>query len=90
MPDNETLEKTVGTLIFFVVWGTIVVLPVLGIGDPPRYEIVISTTAIAFTILGKMWDYEVKRALDSLIATDGGQPRDTSENTDSNSDGENQ
>jgi len=33
--------------------------------DPARYEIVIGTTAIVFTVLRKMWDFEVKRALNA-------------------------
>ncbi|QCW03558.1 hypothetical protein [Natrinema pallidum] len=75
MPDDETLERTIGTLALFVVWAAIVLGPMFTNADPPRYEISIGTTAIAFTILGKMWDFEVKRALEAAvpISTDGGQ-----------------
>lgn len=81
MPDDETLERTIGTLALFVVWAAIVLGPMFTNADPPRYEISIGTTAIAFTILGKMWDFEVKRALEGVvpISTDGGQPKDDSE-----------
>lgn len=78
MPDEETFERTVGTIILFIVWGAIVLGPMYTGADPPRYEISVGTTAIAFTVLGKMWDFEVKRAIEDVvpISTDGGQRRD--------------
>jgi hypothetical protein len=79
MPDEETLERTIATLILFGVWATIVVAPMFTGANPARYEIVIGTTAIAFTVLGKMWDFEVKRALNAVTLPDGGQSKDDSE-----------
>ncbi|WP_255291430.1 hypothetical protein [Natrinema sp. CBA1119] len=73
MPDDETLERTIGTLALFVVWAAIVLGPMFTGADPARYEIVIGTTAIAFTVLGKMWDFEVQRAL-NVALPDGGNP----------------
>jgi hypothetical protein len=76
MPDEDTFERTVGTIVLFGVWAAIVLGPMYTGADPPRYEIVIGTTAIAFTVLGKMWDFEVKRALNAVTLPDGGQSSD--------------
>lgn len=78
MPDDETFERTVGTIALFLVWSAIVLGPMFTNADPPRYEIVIGTTAIVFTVLGKMWDFEVQRALNAVPLPDGGQTEDDS------------
>ncbi len=79
MPDDETLERTIGTLALFIVWAAIVLGPMFTGADPARYEIVIGTTAIVFTVLGKMWDFEVKRALNAVTLTDGGKSKEDTE-----------
>jgi len=80
MPDEDTFERTVGTILLFVVWAAIVLGPMYTGADPPRYEIGIGTTIIVFTVLGKMWDFEVQRALNNAVPlTDGGKPDDNSE-----------
>ncbi len=77
MPDEETLEKTVGTILLFVVWALIVLGPMFLDAEPPRWELQIGITALAFSILGRMWNLEVERLLNGItISTDGGQPRD--------------
>ena len=72
MPDDETFERTVATIILMFVWAVIVVAPMFAGVERPRYEIVIGTTAIVFLVLGKMWDIEENRLLDALPLADGG------------------
>ncbi|AFZ73028.1 hypothetical protein [Natronobacterium gregoryi] len=78
MPDDESFERTVATLVLFGVWATIVIGPMFfPEAEPPRGELQISITAVAFLVLGRMWDLEIERVLDGVtISTDGGQPRD--------------
>ncbi|MDJ1434790.1 hypothetical protein [Halostagnicola sp. A-GB9-2] len=77
MPDEESLDRTVATLILFGVWATIVVAPMFTAADPPPWELQLGTTAVVFLVIGRMWDLEVERVLDGItISTDGGQPRD--------------
>ena len=77
MPDEDSLERTIATLILFGVWAAIVLGPMFTSADPPRYEIGIGTTIISWTVIGRMWGFEVDRLLDGIrISTDGGQPRD--------------
>ncbi|AFZ74542.1 hypothetical protein SAMN05443661_110163 [Natronobacterium gregoryi] len=78
MPDKDSLERTVATLILFGVWAAIVLGPMFfPEAEPPPSELQLGTTAVAFLVLGRMWDLEVERVLDGVtISTDGGQPRD--------------
>ena len=71
MPDDETFERTVATIILMFVWASIVLGPMFTGADPARYEIVIGTTAIVFLVLGKMWDIEENRLLDAIPLADG-------------------
>jgi hypothetical protein len=82
MPDEDSLERTIATLVLMLVWAVIVVAPMFAVVERPRYEIVVGITMVAFTILGKMWDFEVKRALNAVPLPDGGQTKDDSENND--------
>ena len=78
MPDHESLERTIATLVLFGVWATVVVGPMFAPeAEPPPWELQLGITAIAFLVLGRMWDLEVERVLDGVtISTDGGRPRD--------------
>ncbi|WP_235920773.1 hypothetical protein [Natronorubrum halalkaliphilum] len=78
MPDKDSLERTAATLILFGVWAAIVLGPMFfPEAEPPPWELQLGTTAVAFLVLGRMWDIEVERVLDGVtISTDGGQPRD--------------
>lgn len=67
VPDSETFERTIATIVLMLVWAAIVLGPMFTGADPPRYEIVIGTTAIVFTVVGKMWDFETKRMLEGLL-----------------------
>lgn len=73
MPDDETLERTVATIILLLVWAAMVLGPMFTDAEPPRYEITIGTTMVTYTVLGKMWDFEVQRALEAVPLPDGGQ-----------------
>ena len=78
MPDDDSFERTIATLILFGVWATMVVGPMFyPSAEPPAWELQLGITAVAFLVLGRMWDIEVERVLDGVtISTDGGQPRD--------------
>ena len=77
MPDDNSLERTVATLILFGVWAAIVLGPMFFDANPPPWELQLGITAVAFLVLGRMWDIEVERVLDGVpISTDGGRPRD--------------
>ncbi|WP_217468193.1 hypothetical protein [Haloterrigena gelatinilytica] len=80
MPDSETLERTGATLILFGVWAAIVLGPMFANADPPRAELQIAITALAFSILGRMWDLEVQRLLNGItISADSGKRQDDQE-----------
>ncbi|MCU4743478.1 hypothetical protein [Natronoglomus mannanivorans] len=74
MPDKESREKTVGTILLFIIWGAIVLGPMfIPWAEAAPYEIAIGTTAVAFTILGKMWGFQGRQLLNGItISTDGG------------------
>lgn len=67
MPDDETLERTFGTIVLFIVWAAIVLGPMYTSADPARYEISVGTTIITWTVIGRMWDFETKRALNDAL-----------------------
>lgn len=81
MPDKDSFERTIATLILFVVWATIVVGPMFAPeADQPVWELRLGITAVVFLILGRMWDIEVERVLNGVtISTDGGHRSDDDE-----------
>ena len=83
MPDKDSVERTIATVILFIVWATIVIAPMLvPETDPPPWELHIGITAVVFLVLGRMWDIEVERVLDGVtISTDGGQRSDDNEDS---------
>ena len=77
MPDEETLERTIATIVLFGVWAAVVLGPMFFDANPPPGELQVGITAFAFLVLGRMWNLEVERVLNGItISTDGGQPRD--------------
>lgn len=74
MPDDDSLERTIATLVLFGVWATVVIGPMFfPEAEPPPGELQLGITAVAFLVLGRMWDLEVERVLDGVtISTDGG------------------
>ncbi|KDE59809.1 hypothetical protein EL22_16920 [Halostagnicola sp. A56] len=77
MPDKETHERTIATIVLFGVWAAIVLGPMFFGARPAPWELQLGTTAVVFLVIGRMWDLEVERVLDGItISTDGGQPRD--------------
>ena len=78
MPDQESLERTAATLILFGVWAVIVVGPMFfPEANPPPWELQLGTTAVAFLVLGRMWNLEVERVLDGVtISANGSQSQD--------------
>jgi len=82
MPDEQTLGRTVATLVFIVAWVAMVLGPSFVGAEPVRYEIRISVTAIVFAILGRMWDFEVQRVLNGLPLPDGGETQTNDQQND--------
>lgn len=72
MVDNDSFERTVATLVLFGVWASIVLGPMfVPDAEPPAWELQTATTAVAFLVLGRMWNIDVERVLNRVtIATD--------------------
>ncbi|WP_245835431.1 hypothetical protein [Natronolimnobius baerhuensis] len=81
MPDKESFDRTVATLILFAVWSVIVIAPMFfPRAEPAPDWLMLGTTAIVWLVIGRQWGLEVERVLNAVtnirVTTDGGQPRD--------------
>ncbi|SDR25444.1 hypothetical protein [Natronobacterium texcoconense] len=76
MSTRDSLERTGATLILFGVWAAIVLGPMFfPEADPPPPEIRFTTTAVAFLVIGQMWNIDFERAIDGITISIEDRPR---------------
>ncbi|AFZ73022.1 hypothetical protein [Natronobacterium gregoryi] len=76
MHDTHSFERTVATLVLFGVWATIVLGPMFLEVDPPASRIRLTTTAVVFLVLGRMWGIDFEQVLDCVTISIGDRLRD--------------